>query len=557
MNSTYFNILSSSNEFNQCDNPIRSIDSEPTQIMLFIIRLSSILMYSVLFLSSKNIYSLLGFALLILQLLFFIDSNNGLIFSILLSILSIRIVLSAGELISYPRVEFMEFIGLVLTSNFNILTTQSDEDDSFYAEYKVSKNASSSVSTLLSICNMKDELEYTDAYATKVWRRVPSDSKTSTWISKAPSDGILFHTSCIFEATPDEVLLLISEEHSPSGLEHISFQYENLCVSKNNNIFIKNFFVESGSVQASNRILTVVSGIVSRENGIIILHSRSSNVPEHIDFKSREPCEPNGYIRGILYASGFIIKPLECTLGSTKPRALVQFAIHLDLLGSITGRANRYNRDVLLQSIQTLFRNVQSRCAERNSLNLPSAPRTMETDMVSPSSCSGSGSGSGVNSSCRSTPRASHNSCPITLNVPVHLNAVESRITQSAEKHLQSAHTLILELRAEQKAAIDVFYRSQSLEALSDIPKLSPKKTWRAVTSRTQLFGGGSGTKEDKNRPRSRSVSPHATPIRSGAAVIDEPVDLLLHRSSIKVWNHKRHNVLSAVMHLEVTYFYT
>jgi len=154
------------------------------------------------------------------------------------------------------------------------------------------------------------------------------------------------------------------------------------------------------------------------------------------------------------------------------------------------------------------------------------------------------------------------------LTVPVRLNnTTETRVTQLAEKHLQSAHGLLLELCAEQKTGFDAFYRTQLEEGVvrspSDADKVTPKKTWRAVTARKQLLTVSStGTSSSSNsgkdaghHSRSRSPSPHATPVRPGAAAttaVSEPVELLLHRSSIKVWNHKRHSVLSAVMHVEV-----
>lgn len=539
---TDLEILSSLNQADQCENNARFVDSEPSRLVLFLLHLSSVLMYlflfkSQLFVSSKYSMSSVGLLVLVLRLVFFVDRNNDLIFSALLSLFLIRMILTSADILFNVTAVVWKAIGI--SSGFKLFPNESD--DLFFTQYDVPHNASCAVSTLLSICNMKEEDGYTETYATKLWRRVAADPKTCTWVSKAPSDGILFHTSSTFEATPDEVLMWISEEHSPSGLEHISFRYENLFVSKNNNIFVKNFFVESGSMQASNRIVTVVSGIVSREDGSIVLHSRSSNVPERIELKTREPCESNGYIRGVLYASGFIIKPLESATGSSKPLTSVQFAIHLDLLGSVTGRANRYNREVLLQSTQTLFRNLRSHCADRDRVILSSAIKKKQ--LIS--------SGDDT-SSTPSTPRRSQSprsKLPVVMSLPVHISIVEPRVTHLAEKRLRAAHALLLELRAEQKVGVGVYYPAPTVAppGAAAEAKVTPKKTWRAVSARKALLSGADV------HPRSRSTSPQATPVRSSTTVASEPVELLLHRSSIKIWSHKRQGVLSAVMHLEVS----
>lgn len=510
-----------------------------------ILRFASIVTYIILFhetltLNFTFVFFKAGLLYLFLRLIFFEESEQDVAFILLVSISTIQLVLSCSNLLENFRVCILDF----MKQTYTRCTSIDNSENSYLTTYDVTNNVSNSLSTLLSICNMKKEPGYTEAYATKVWRRIPTDPKICTWISKAPSDGILFHTAGTFEATPEQMLTWISEEHTPSGLEHISFRYDNLFVSKNNDLFVKNFYLESGSMQATHRVLTVVSGSTRRDDGLIVLHSRSTNLPDRIDVKAREPHEPNGYIRALLYGSGFIIKSVQPSSDTSKPLTLVQFAIHLDLLGSVTGRANRYNREILLQSTQTLFDNLRSRCMDFNVFGDTSM---QNGDAKVPRPVSGRQSGSSTPQKRLSTESADF---PIILNLPVSIANVQARVVQLAEKRLQYTHTLLNELRAEQRAGFVTFYRTQlGASPVKEVKTTTKRTTWRSVTARKQLLSSSSS---NGTRTRSRSPSPHVTPCR--AATVEDPIELLLDRNNIKIWNHRHSFVLSAVMHVEVSH---
>jgi hypothetical protein len=203
------------------------------------------------------------------------------------------------------------------------------------------------------------------SYANRQWTLVRSATSTHIWVSKKKEDGVLIRGTAFAPAQAKSVLRWIVEEDLVTGMEGISHRREVIATYNGGSVVVRRIIFKSGSLTSSKRDFLIVTNTSVLPDGTFIVVSRSIDIPEKLTRNQRKQ-QKNGYIRGVVYASGYVIRPLASSKESSSNNSGCEifFAAHLDMLGSFSGRMNTAKTDILAGSIITIMNRIQQTCTD-------------------------------------------------------------------------------------------------------------------------------------------------------------------------------------------------
>ena len=183
------------------------------------------------------------------------------------------------------------------------------------------------------------------------------------WKCHSESHGILLRTSVVVKATPKTVLQWLVNRNILTGLETASSEHTLIKSFHGNSMSVRRICCDSGPTSRASfkRDFVVVTSISMLPDGAFLVASRSVYIPDHITTQHRKG--RNGYVRGIIYTSGFVLRPIKDVNGH-KPddnhpcQCEVSFATHMDMLGTISEHTNMCKLEELKTSVLSIMERI-------------------------------------------------------------------------------------------------------------------------------------------------------------------------------------------------------
>ena len=211
--------------------------------------------------------------------------------------------------------------------------------------------------TLFAILGLTDGAE-SDAYAALPWLLQPSGATSYIWSCRSEDRGILLRTSVVVKSTAPVVLRWLMDRNIVSGLETAA--YESLLVKSfcGGSVGVRRICCDSGSLTSAKRDFIVVTSVSIEDDGTLVVASRSVYVPDRPTTLPRR--SKQGHIRGIVHASGFVLRPCRARGGGDGPdECEVLFGTHVDLLSPAAGRTHRSTLAELTASALTILERLE------------------------------------------------------------------------------------------------------------------------------------------------------------------------------------------------------
>ena len=219
-----------------------------------------------------------------------------------------------------------------------------------------------SVRTLVTIAGIVDSSMYSSEleYIQISWTKIRSDPMIEVWESPSPQHGVLFHAISRIQTSSTALIQWLTDEGIQTGIESIAFRNEIIqSIDKNNEL--RKLYVKSGSLHAKKRLFTVLTTADRYDQNMYVISSRSVDLPSSIldedKNSSRLNKSENGFLKGHLYGSGYIIKPIP----NNDTCCDLIFITHLNMLDDSNNKNNRMNAfktKTLMNAINTIYRNL-------------------------------------------------------------------------------------------------------------------------------------------------------------------------------------------------------
>ena len=227
-------------------------------------------------------------------------------------------------------------------------------------EYCMEK-AKCSLVSILALSNHDTDEKY--RYYALPWSLLPSGTMSYLWTCHSEHHGILLRTSVTVKASAKTVLQWLVNRNILTGLETASSENVLIKSFHGNSMSVRRICCDSGpSSRASfKRDFVVVTSISMLPDGAFVVASRSIYIPDHITIHHRKG--RNGYVRGIIYTSGFVLRPIkdvndDKTEGNSLCHCEVSFATHMDMLGTMTEHANMCKLEELKTSVISIMERI-------------------------------------------------------------------------------------------------------------------------------------------------------------------------------------------------------
>lgn len=208
---------------------------------------------------------------------------------------------------------------------------------------------------LLAICrinNTNKNEKIKNSY--KSLHLMPSGLTSTVWTSSTMEDGNIIRASLIVKENNATVLKWLINNNILTGLERIFDSSIVIESSYGGSIVIKRISCKSGSFSIAKRDFIVITSTSRLADESFMITSRSINIPMLTSQQTKK--NVNGFCRGVIYASGFILRSIKTNDGTVGCE--IFFAVHLDMLGSQTGSVNSSKIDKMSSSIVSIMESI-------------------------------------------------------------------------------------------------------------------------------------------------------------------------------------------------------
>ena len=257
----------------------------------------------------------------------------------------------------FPCDEVEQSSSISLSDNIALITPIVDTG----YEYCMEK-AKCSLVSILGLSNHDTDEKY--RYYALPWSLLPSGTMSYLWTCHSESHGILLRTSVIVKANVNSVLQWLVQRNILTGLETASSSNILIKSFNGNSMTVRRICCDSGSSSHASlkRDFVVVTSISMLPDGAYLVASRSVYIPDHITMHHRRKGR-NGYVRGIIYTSGFVLRPIkDMSDQKTDENKLchceISFATHMDMLGTISEHANMCKLEELKTSVISIMERI-------------------------------------------------------------------------------------------------------------------------------------------------------------------------------------------------------
>jgi hypothetical protein len=211
--------------------------------------------------------------------------------------------------------------------------------------------------TLFAMMGLADGAE-SDAYAALPWLLQPSGATSFLWSCRSEDRGIMLCTSVTVRSAAPAVLRWLMDRNIVSGLEAIA--YENVLIRGfcGGSVGVRRICCDTGSLTSAKRDFVVMTSVTARDDGDIVVASRSVHVPDRL-LTAPPRRSKQGHIRGVVHASGFVLRPRRPRAGDGPGECEVLFGAHVDLLSPAAGHTHRSTLEELTASALTILERLE------------------------------------------------------------------------------------------------------------------------------------------------------------------------------------------------------
>lgn len=206
------------------------------------------------------------------------------------------------------------------------------------------------------------------------WQHVFSNTETQFWVSSSTKSGIKLRGETFVDASACSVVNWILQKDMVTGIEGLGGKTEVVSRTSTDNeiIIVRKIFCKAGSgIMSSKRDFKLITSITMQDDGTYVIATRSGSW----DFEgtsaggggssnsassatdSQKIDLSKGYIRGIVHASGFILRPI---IDGDHVGCEMSFGCHVDMKGTRSGRGNTANVNLILASILRVIKCIQN-----------------------------------------------------------------------------------------------------------------------------------------------------------------------------------------------------
>ena len=200
-------------------------------------------------------------------------------------------------------------------------------------------------------------------YSSKPWSMMPRESGSGSTSSIhlwtcCDVDGIAMRTSVFVRKKAAFVLKLLIERRIRTGLEGAAANSEVIQTFCGGSFVVSRLSCDSSSLTVPKNDFLVVTKTSMLPDGTLLIASRSTYVPHTVTEHQRGG--RNGFVRGVVYCSGFVLRPVE---SEDAVGCEVFFAAHVDMLGPICG-SNSSKGEALYSSSLRMMEMIALCCSE-------------------------------------------------------------------------------------------------------------------------------------------------------------------------------------------------
>ena len=213
---------------------------------------------------------------------------------------------------------------------------------------------------LLSICTLSiKENEESERYADRPWSLRPCGSLSYLWTCAAEPNEIILRSSMLVKRSAEDILRWLVYRKIYTGLEGIYCESSVIQSFQGESVVVRRITLRTDSLMSLKTEFIVVTSVSVMPGGVIIVASRSLDIPKLGSTYQRN--NYFGYIRGIVYASGFILKPIK---SKNNIACEISLAVHINLGDDYKRSHNTMNQKVadVSLSVSNCMENLYQEC---------------------------------------------------------------------------------------------------------------------------------------------------------------------------------------------------
>jgi len=209
----------------------------------------------------------------------------------------------------------------------------------------------------------------TSDYGKRPWELVRTGPSSHFWLSSSKDDGVLLRGTSLAASDAKDVYYWLMKQNECIGIESIAISSDLLYHTEDRKTSVHRLRCKSGSITSWVRDFVVINNISEKPDGTVVIVSQTLS-DEYIQLIKKQ--ENNSIIdasssssnaklstgsrsvRGILYCSGYILRPLKPGEGTG---CEISYGCHLDFKGSKS--LNSAKMDALMCHMQSTMDKLQ------------------------------------------------------------------------------------------------------------------------------------------------------------------------------------------------------
>jgi hypothetical protein len=215
------------------------------------------------------------------------------------------------------------------------------------------------------------------------WQHVYSNATSQFWVCNSVTSGIKVRGESSADASACSILNWMLQQDAITGIEGLGGKAEIISrtATVDEIVIVRKIYCKagSGSIMSSKRDFKLVTSITMLRDGTYIIATRSgpwdfenaltggtgstmSAASTGSTGSAHEADLAKGYIRGLVYASGYILRPV---VYGDEVGCEISFGCHIDMKGARSGRGNTANVNAILSSVLRTIKCLHNGEADR------------------------------------------------------------------------------------------------------------------------------------------------------------------------------------------------
>jgi hypothetical protein len=209
----------------------------------------------------------------------------------------------------------------------------------------------------------------TSDYGKRPWELVRTGPSSHFWLSSSKDDGVLLRGTSLAASDAKDVYYWLMKQNECIGIESIAISSDLLYHTEDRKTSVHRLRCKSGSITSWVRDFVIINNISEKPDGTVVIVSQTLS-DEYIQLIKKQQNNSiidassttsttklsgsSRSVRGILYCSGYILRPLKAGEGTG---CEISYGCHLDFKGSKS--LNSGKMDALMCHMQSTMDKLQ------------------------------------------------------------------------------------------------------------------------------------------------------------------------------------------------------